>query len=71
LGDDAAVSTNFANTATGDEIYILTQSVSADLHNGFIYIKELLLQHHAFNMYRAIDSLPNMVFKCFPSKPMR
>ena len=33
---------------TGEEIYILTQSLSADLHNGFLYIAELLLQHHSF-----------------------
>ena len=42
---------------TGKSLYILTQSVSADLHNGFIYIKELLLQHHAFYMYRSIETL--------------
>jgi hypothetical protein len=57
LVNDVPVSTMLEHQPTGKSLHILTQSVSADLHNGFIYIKELLLQHHAFYMYRSIETL--------------
>ena len=37
---------------TGEKRYILTQTVPADWHSGFIYIAELLVQHHDFVMFR-------------------
>ena len=54
--DDTAT-VQIESVPTGEKIYILTQSVSADLHNGFIFIKELLFQHHGFLMYRSIETL--------------
>jgi hypothetical protein len=54
---NSGVSLHFEPKFTGEKLYILTQSVSASLHNGFIYIKELLLEHHNFAMYRAIAKL--------------
>ena len=36
--DDTAT-VQIESVPTGEKIYILTQSVSADLHNGFIFIK--------------------------------
>ena len=52
--DNITLSTLYDHIPTGEKIYILTQTVSADLHNGFLYIAELLLKHHSFLMYRSI-----------------
>lgn len=50
-------SVHFEADFTGEKLYILTQSVSATLHNGFHYVKDLVLEHHNFAMYRAISKL--------------
>jgi hypothetical protein len=49
-------------------IYILTQSVSADLHNGFLFIAELVLQQHNFFMWRSIEKLTKNNIKVFTIK---
>ena len=55
--DNITLSTLYDHIPTGEKIYILTRTVSADLHNGFLYTAELLLQHHSFLMYRSIETL--------------
>ena len=48
--------------------YILNVSDCATLNNGFRYIKELLLQHHNFKMYRDYKSLVDNGIEVFSVK---
>ena len=48
--------------------YILNVSDCATLNNGFRYIKELLLQHHNFKMYRDYKSLVHNGIEVFSVK---
>ena len=60
--DNITLSTLYDHIPTGEK------TVSADLHNGFLYIAELLLQHHSFLMYRSIETLTESNIKVFPIK---
>ena len=44
-------------TMKTDTVYILNLRDNAQLKNGFVYIKELLLQYHNFRMYSDYQAL--------------
>ena len=66
--ENVTSSTSFQHNPTGEKIYVLTQTVSADLQNGFLYVAELLLQHHSCLMYRAMNTLDEHNIKVFTIK---
>ena len=55
-------------TTMGDTYYILNTTCKRHLVNGFIYIKELLLQYHNFAMYDAYTKLKNNNIKIYSVK---
>ena len=55
-------------TAMGDTYYILNTTDKQQLVNGFIYIKELLLQYHNYAMYDAYTKLRNNDVKVYSVK---
>jgi hypothetical protein len=62
------LSTSFNRKFTDKKLFILTQSVSADLHNGFLFIAELVLQQHNFFMWHSIEKLTKSNIKVFTIK---
>ena len=60
---------NFSETTSmGDTYYILNTTDKQQLVNGFIYIKELLLQYHNYAMYDAYTKLRNNDVKVYSVK---
>ena len=57
FGLDIEPNTNSKWIEDEQKYYILNVSDCATLKNGFRYIKELLLQHHNFQMYRDYQTL--------------
>ena len=55
--DNVMSSTTSNRKFTDNKLFILTQSVSADLHNGFLFIAELVLQHHNLFIWHSIEKL--------------
>ena len=49
--------TEWNEISEGDSYYIVNISDKTKLVNGFVYIKELLLQQHNFNMYQCYNRL--------------
>ena len=66
--DNITLSTLCDHIPTSEQIYIRTQTVSTDLHNGSLYIAELLLKHHSCLMYRSIETLTKNNIKVFSMK---
>ena len=54
--DNITLSTLYDHIPTGEKVYIPTQTVSADLHNGFLCIADFSLQQHSFYIYRSIET---------------
>ena len=68
-GDDDDEANNFTETtAMGDTYYILNTTDKQQLVNGFIYIKELLLQYHNYAMYDAYTKLRSNDVKVYSVK---
>ena len=60
--------TNSEWTEDEKKYYILDVSDQTNRNNGFRYIKELLLQHHNFKMYRGYKSLVDNGVEVFSVK---
>ena len=52
----------------GTKYYVLSVSEKKTLINGFMYIKELLLQYHNFKMYEAYKTLSDNNIKVYSVK---
>ena len=66
--DDISLSRRVEFHETDDKIYILNMEAKASLHNGFRYIKEMLVQYHNFNLNKAYEKMIEKDIKVFTVK---
>ena len=66
--DDISLSRRVEFHETDDKIYILNMEAKASLHNGFRYIKEMLVQYHNFNLNKAYEKMIQNEIKVFTVK---
>ena len=55
--------TNLVEKEMDGKYYCLTVTDKATLRNGYIYIKELLLQHHIFKMHTDYTKLTEKSYR--------
>ena len=66
--DESKISRSVSYKETHHPLHILSFKATAKLRNGFRYIKELLLQHHALVMFEAYQRMTDNNIKVFSVK---
>ena len=66
--DESKISRSVSFVETHHPLHILSFKATAKLRNGFRYIKELLLQHHAIVMFEAYQRMTENNIKVFSVK---